>query len=394
MWRNDYQLYTISVCEQSGKRSITNLMMEEEKKKVVEGRETMPLLTPFKMGNFNLSHRIVLAPLTRTRSYNFVAQSHAALYYSQRTTKGGFLIGEASGVSDTAQGYPNTPGIWTREQVEAWKPIVEAVHEKGGIFFCQLWHAGRVSNYDYQPGGQPPISSTKKALQKEGSSTKYPPPRPLTTDEIPNVVNHFKMAAKNAIEAGFDGVEIHGANGYLLDQFLKNKVNDRDDEYGNSLENRCRFPLEVVKAVANEIGADKVGVRLSPFADYCDCRDSNPQALAIYMAQSLSQLGILYCHVIEPRMQTMFEKCDNNVSLIPMRKAFNGTFIVAGGYDRNEGNNVVGSGGADLVAYGRLFLANPDLPKRFELDAHLNKVDKSTFYTSDPVVGYTDYPFL
>ncbi|XP_073224594.1 putative 12-oxophytodienoate reductase 11 isoform X4 [Cicer arietinum] len=382
MWRNDYQLYTISVCEQSGKRSITNLMMEEEKKKVVEGRETMPLLTPFKMGNFNLSHSS--GTINKNKVLQFCGSiSCCSLLFS--TNNKGWLLDWRS---------IRCVGHCTR--VEAWKPIVEAVHEKGGIFFCQLWHAGRVSNYDYQPGGQPPISSTKKALQKEGSSTKYPPPRPLTTDEIPNVVNHFKMAAKNAIEAviGFDGVEIHGANGYLLDQFLKNKVNDRDDEYGNSLENRCRFPLEVVKAVANEIGADKVGVRLSPFADYCDCRDSNPQALAIYMAQSLSQLGILYCHVIEPRMQTMFEKCDNNVSLIPMRKAFNGTFIVAGGYDRNEGNNVVGSGGADLVAYGRLFLANPDLPKRFELDAHLNKVDKSTFYTSDPVVGYTDYPFL
>ncbi|XP_058785548.1 putative 12-oxophytodienoate reductase 11 isoform X2 [Vicia villosa] len=368
--------------------------MEEEKKKMMEGKQVIPLLTPYNMGKFNLSHRIVLAPLTRTRSYNFVAQPHAALYYSQRTTKGGFLIGEASGISDTAQGYPNTPGIWRREQVEAWKPIVEAVHKKGGIFFCQLWHAGRVSNYGYQPGGQPPISSTDKALKKEGSSSKYPPPRRLTTAEIPNVVNDFKMAAKNAIEAGFDGVEIHGANGYLLDQFLKDKVNDRDDKYGGSLENRCRFPLEVVKAVADEIGADKVGIRLSPFADYCGCGDSNPQALGIYMAKSLSQIGILYCHVIEPRMQTMFDKDESDVSLMPMRKAFDGTFIVAGGYDRSDGNKVLENGGADMVAYGRLFLANPDLPRRFELNAELNKADKSTFYTSDPVVGYTDYPFL
>lgn len=193
---------------------------------------------------------------------------------------------------------------------------------------------------------------------------------------------------------GFDGVEIHGANGYLLEQFLKDKVNDRDDEYGGSLENRCRFPLMVVKAVCDDIGADKVGVRLSPFANYCNCVDSNPQALGIYMAQSLSQLGILYCHVIEPRMLTMFEKHETDVSLLPIRKAFNGTFIVAGGYNRSEGNRVIANGGADLVAYGRLFLANPDLPKRFELDVELNKADRSTFYTTDPVVGYTDYPFL
>ncbi|KAK7352167.1 hypothetical protein VNO80_17585 [Phaseolus coccineus] len=364
----------------------------EEKEKVVNGREVIPLLTPFKMGKFNLSHRIVLAPLTRTRSYNFVAQSHAALYYSQRTTKGGLLIGEASGVSETAQGYPNTPGIWTREQVEAWKPIVRAVHEKGGIFFCQLWHAGRVSNYVYQPNGEPPISSTNKAI--EGSSTKYPPPRPLRTDEIPMIVNDFRIAAKNAIEAGFDGVEIHGANGYLIEQFLKDHVNDRDDEYGGSLENRCRFPLMVVKAIVDEIGSEKVGVRLSPFANYCDCKDSDPQALGIYMAQSLSKLGILYCHVIEPRMIKMFEKCETNVSLLPIRKAFGGTFIVAGGYNKSGGNKVVANSGADLVAYGRLFLANPDLPRRFELDAELNKPDRSTFYSSDPVVGYTDYPFL
>lgn len=190
-------------------------------------------------------------------------------------------------------------------------------------------------------------------------------------------------------------MEIHGANGYLLEQFLKDKVNNRDDEYGGNLENRCRFPLEVVKVVADEIGAERVGVRVSPFADYCDCGDSDPSALGIYMAQSLSQLGILYCHIIEPRMRTMFEKCETtNVSLMPMRKAFKGTFIVAGGYNRSEGNRVLDSGGADLVAYGRLFLANPDLPMRFQLDAELNNADRSTFYTSDPVVGYTDYPFL
>ncbi|XP_072078188.1 putative 12-oxophytodienoate reductase-like protein 1 isoform X1 [Arachis hypogaea] len=370
----------------------------EEENETVKQRITqgMPLLTPYNMGRFNLSHRVVLAPLTRTRSYNFVAQPHAALYYSQRTTKDGFLIGEASGISETAQGYPNTPGIWTREQVEAWKPIVKAVHEKGGIFFCQLWHAGRVSNYGYQPNGEAPISCTDKAIQKEGFS-RYPPPRRLRTDEIPHIVNHFVVAARNAMEAGagFDGVEIHGANGYLLDQFLKDKVNDRDDEYGGTLENRCRFPLQVAEEVAKEIGADKVGFRLSPFSDYCDCGDSDPLALGIHMAKSLGQLDVLYCHVIEPRMVTMLEKSDTaKESLLPIRKAFNGTFIVAGGYNRSDGNKVLASGGADLVAYGRLFLANPDLPKRFELDAELNKANRSTFYTHDPVVGYTDYPFL
>ncbi|XP_059461033.1 putative 12-oxophytodienoate reductase 11 [Corylus avellana] len=370
---------------------------EEESKKGEMEKRAIPLLTPHRLGNFNLSHRIVLAPLTRMRSYNFVAQSHAVLFYSQRTTKGGFLIGEASGISDTAQGYPNTPGIWTREQVAAWKPIVNAVHEKGGIFFCQLWHAGRVSDYSYQPDGQPPISSTDKPLTAEingSSAADYPPPRRLNTHEISQVVNDFRIAAKNAMEAGFDGVEIHGANGYLLDQFLKDQVNDRTDEYGGSLENRCRFPLEVVKAVADEIGADRVGLRLSPFADYNDCGDSNPEALGLHMAESLNKYGILYCHMIEPRMITQFEKSETKLSLLPMRKAFKGSFIVAGGYNRDGGNEAIASGSADLVAFGRLFLANPDLPRRFEINAELNKYDRSTFYTFDPVVGYTDYPFL
>ncbi|CAI8606507.1 unnamed protein product [Vicia faba] len=366
-----------------------------------KGETTVPLLTPYKMGNFNLSHRIVLAPLTRSRSYNFVPQPHAVLYYSQRTTKAAFLIGEASGVSPTAQGYPNTPGIWTREQVDAWKPIVKGVHEKGGIFFCQLWHAGRVSKHEFQAQGKPPISCTDKRLRKDiannaAAAHEYPPPRRLSTDEIPMIVNDFKIAAMNAMEAGFDGVEIHGANGYLLDQFLKDKVNDRDDQYGGSLENRCRFPLEVVKAVADEIGADKVGVRLSPFADYNDCEDSDPQGLGIYMAESLNQLGILYCHMIEPRMVTQFNKSNTTKwSLMPIRKAFKGTFIVAGGYDRSEGNSAIASGAADLVAYGRLFLANPDLPKRFELNVDdYNHPDPTTFYSHHPVIGYTDYPFL
>ncbi|KAL8133198.1 hypothetical protein AgCh_008599 [Apium graveolens] len=193
---------------------------------------------------------------------------------------------------------------------------------------------------------------------------------------------------------GFDGVEIHGAHGYLIDQFLKDQVNDRTDKYGGSLENRCRFALQVVEAVSEEIGADRVGIRLSPFADYNESGDSDPEALGLYMAESLNKYGILYLHVVEPRMKTLGEKFKCSESLVPMRKAFNGTLIVAGGYDREDGNNAVAGNHADLVAYGRLFLANPDLPKRFELDAPLNKYDRNTFYTSDPVVGYTDYPFL
>ncbi|XP_034676143.1 putative 12-oxophytodienoate reductase 11 [Vitis riparia] len=365
----------------------------------VSAETPIPLITPYKLGKFQLSHRVVLAPLTRQRSWNNVPQPHAILYYSQRTSKGGLLIAEATGVSETAQGYPDTPGIWTKEQVEAWKPIVDAVHAKGGILFCQIWHVGRVSNTDFQPSGQAPISCTDKPLTPQISINgidvdQFSPPRRLTTDEIPQVVKDFRLAARNAIEAGFDGVEIHGAHGYLLDQFMKDQVNDRTDKYGGSLENRCRFPLEVVEAVVDEIGADKVGIRLSPFATYAEAGDSNPRALGLYMAESLNKYGLLYCHMVEPRMKTLGEKSECAHSLLPMRKAFNGTFLVAGGYDREDGNNALAENRADLVVYGRWFLANPDLPKRFALNAPLNKYNRETFYTPDPVLGYTDYPFL
>jgi 12-oxophytodienoic acid reductase len=209
------------------------------------------------------------------------------------------------------------------------------------------------------------------------------------------VYNSLGRKGKFTIKiTGFDGVEIHGANGYLLDQFLKDQVNDRTDEYGGNLENRCRFPLEVIKAVADEIGADRVGIRLSPFADYNDCGDSNPEALGLYMVESLNKYGILYCHMIEPRMITQFVEGETKRSLLPMRKAFKGSFIVSGGYTRDGGNEAIACGNADLVAFGRWFLANPDLPRRFEINAELNKYDRSTFYTPDPVIGYTDYPFL
>ncbi|XP_059653566.1 12-oxophytodienoate reductase 2-like isoform X2 [Cornus florida] len=328
-------------------------------KKVVaeEGQEEehalqIPLLTPYKRGNFQLSHRV-----------------------------------------------PDTPGIWTKEQVEAWKPIVDAVHDKGGIFFCQIWHVGRVSNQDFQPNGQAPISSTDKPLVAQFHISgidvaRYSPPRRLSADEISQVVNDFKLAARNAMEAGFDGVEIHGAHGYLIDQFMKDQVNDRTDKYGGSVENHCRFALEIVEAISNEIGADRVGIRLSPFSNYLESGDSNPEALGHYIVESLSKYGILYCHMLEPRMKTAEEKSECLHSLLPMRKAFNGTFIVAGGYEREDGNNIVAENRTDLVAYGRLFLANPDLPERFKLDAPLNNYNRDTFYIQDPVIGYTDYPFL
>lgn len=351
------------------------LNQEREESMSLSLSHSIPLLTPYQLGPFTLSHRVVLAPLTRQRSYDCMPQPHAILYYSQRASPGGLLIAEATGVSPTAQGYPNTPGIWSEEQVEAWKPIVNAVHDKGGVFFCQIWHTGRASHVEYQPNGQAPVSSTSKkiagqTLRANGKDlVEFSTPRALTTDEIPQIVDQFRIAARNARAAGFDGVEIHGAHGYLIDQFLKDSINDRSDCYGGTLENRCRFALEVVEAVANEIGADRVGIRLSPFAAYLDSGDSNPEALGLYMAQALNKYSILYAHYVEPRMVTVGEAFPTEKSLLPMRKAFKGSFLVAGGYNREDGNAAIESGKADLVVYGRLFLANPDLPRRFELNA-------------------------
>ncbi|KAM0911717.1 hypothetical protein ACQ4PT_013317 [Festuca glaucescens] len=360
--------------------------------------EPIPLLTPYKMGQLDLAHRIVLAPLTRQRSYGNVPQPHAALYYSQRSTPGGLLITEATGVSNTAQGYSDTPGIWTAEHVEAWKPIVDAVHAKGAVIFCQIWHVGRVSTFELQPGGAAPLSSTDKGVGPQtsfdGHLEEFSPPRRLAVEELPAIVDDFRKAARNAIDAGFDGVEIHGANGYLIEQFLKDSSNDRTDEYGGSLENRSRFALEVVDAVVKEVGGHRVGIRLSPFTDFMDCHDSDPHALALHMSTKLNDHNILYLHMIEPRMAIVDGRRVVPKRLLPYREAFKGTFIANGGYDREEGGKVVTEGYTDLVAFGRLFLANPDLPKRFEVNAELNKYDRMTFYTSDPVVGYTDYPFL
>ncbi|KAK6131851.1 hypothetical protein DH2020_034404 [Rehmannia glutinosa] len=272
------------------------------------------------MANFHLSHRIVLAPMSRMRSYNFIAQPHAILYYTQRTTKGGFLISEGSGISETAQ-----EGHMDKRTGRSMEAIVRAVHEKGGVFFCQLWHAGKRDQTDEH--------------------------NRFTVEEISQVIDDFRMAAKNAIEAGFDGVEIHAANGYLLDQFLKDHVNNRTDEYGGTLENRCRFPLKIIKVVAQEIGSHRVGIRLSPYDN--ECRDSNPDLLGLYMAEALNKYNILYCHVMQPSMITQSEKQETERSLLPMRKAFKGTFMVAGGYDRTGGNEVLRRGEADLVAFGR-----------------------------------------
>ncbi|KAG0592526.1 hypothetical protein KC19_1G259800 [Ceratodon purpureus] len=357
---------------------------------------TMPLLSSYQLGSFKLSHRVVHGPLTRCRSYGCVPQpSHAGLYYAQRATPGGLLIAEATGVSETSNGYPHTPGIWTQEQVEAWKPIVKAVHDKGGVFFCQIWHVGRVSHTSYQPNAAAPISSTNQAVKSEkiylpsaDGAVDCSIPRALETDEVAEYVEHFRKAARNCIEAGFDGVEIHGSHGYLIDQFLKDGINDRTDKYGGSMENRCRFMVEVVEAVTKEIGADRVGIKISPFSHSYDASDSDPTKLSVYIAETLNRYNLLYLLGVEGRDSEAKE------SIWPMRKAYKGNFFVGAGFNAEEGNEAIKSGKADMVAYGRLFLANPDLVKRFALNAPLNKYNRETFYTQDPVIGYTDYPFL
>lgn len=367
-----------------------------------EKHERMPLGTPFQLGRFHLHHRVALAPLTRCRSYNNVPQPHATLYYSQRATCGGLLITEATAVSETSYGYPHTPGVYSDEQVEAWKPIVKAVHDKGAFFVCQIWHVGRASHTAYQPGGAPPPSSTNKPIKTgevvlptgEGTAP-FSTPKAIATEDIPLYVEQFRVAAGRCIEAGFDAVELHGAHGYLIEQFLKSSVNDRTDQYGGSLDNRVRFLVEVVEAVVGEIGADRLGVRISPFTDYAESVDEDGVGLGIAIAKALNKYNLLYLHCVEPRVtQDDTHFIQNDKSLWPVRKAWQGPFLSAGGFNRVEGNDAIRTGRADIVVFGRHFLANPDLPKRLALCAPFNKYNRATFYTQDPVVGYTDYPFL
>lgn len=373
------------------------------------------LFSPYKMEKFNLSHRVVLAPMTRCRAINGVPNEALVEYYSQRSTPGGFIITEGTTISPTAAGFPHSPGIYTKEQVEAWKKVVDAVHAKGAIIFCQLWHVGRASHQVYQPGGAAPISSTSKPisnrwriLMPDGTHAMYPGPRPLATYEILDVVEQYRQAALNAIRAGFDGIEIHGAHGYLLDQFLKDGINDRADEYGGSLSNRSKFIIRVVQSVAKAIGPSHVGVRISPAIDHLDATDSDPLSLGLEVIEKLNNLQkescskLAYLHVTQPRYtaygQTESGKQgsqdEETVLMRTWRRAFKGTFICSGGFTRELGMQALAEGDADLVSYGRLFIANPDLVSRFKANAALNRYKRATFYTHDPVVGYTDYPFM
>ncbi|OIV89222.1 hypothetical protein TanjilG_24404 [Lupinus angustifolius] len=377
--------------------------------------EDNTMFSPYKMGNFNLSHRVVLAPMTRCRALEGIPQPTMGEYYSQRATQSGFLISEGTTISPTAAGYPRVPGIYSEEHVGAWKNIVDAVHAKGSIFFCQLWHVGRASHSVYQPGGAAPISSTNKSLSArckvllpDGSIDSHPDPRGLNTYEIPEIVEHYRQSAINAIRAGFDGIEIHSAHGYLIDQFLKDGINDRTDEYGGSYENRCRFLLQVVKAVASAIGPERVAVRISPAIDFLDAIDSDPLGLGLEVVKRLNNLQkelgskLCYLHVTHPRFwlkptsQLGIPNTEEEQGklLRTLRKAYDGTFMSAGGFTRDAGMKAIAEGDTDLVSYGRHFISNPDLVLRFKINAPLNDYNRKLFYTADHVIGYTDYPFL
>ena len=354
------------------------------------------LFTPFQMGPCTLQNRMVMAPLTRNRAgAGNTPQPLNVEYYRQRASAG-LIITEGAQISADAVGYPATPGIHSAEQIAGWKQVTEAVHSRGGHIFLQLWHCGRVSHPSMLPGNALPVAPS--ALQPEGQAFTYQGLQPYVTPhalelaEIPHIVDQYRSAAKNALDAGLDGVEIHGANGYLLDQFIRDGSNQRTDGYGGTAENRCRLLLEVTHAVAEVWGAARVGVRLSPLNPFNDMHDSNPQHTFDTAARLLSPFGLAYLHVMETAIgDSKYPKQDFNFE--QMRRAFNGTYMANGGYDKARANAALASGQADLVAFGVAFLANPDLPARFAKNAPLNTPDQNTFYGGDEK-GYTDYPFL
>ncbi|GAX72547.1 hypothetical protein CEUSTIGMA_g3.t1 [Chlamydomonas eustigma] len=363
--------------------------------------EVAPLFRPVKIGRFELSNRVVLAPLTRCRCPGGVPTEMVAEYYGQRTTKGSLLITEATVIEPRGHGYPNTPSIYSNEHMEGWKQVVKTVKGKGGIFFCQLWHVGRASHQDFQPGDAEPVSSSAVSIgssfqvfsPKDFTMKAYPMPRALETAEVKEIVQMYRKAAKNAIDAGFDGVEVHAANGYLIDQFLEDGVNHRTDEYGGSVENRARFALEIVEAVVNEVGADRVGIRVNPHNKFLDCTGSDPVIQHGYLLKELNKFNLAYVHAVEPRVIGNDDVEGEHPTLDPFKAVYNGVWMVAGGFKRDTGIEAVKSGKGDLVAYGRDFIANPDIHKRFILNAPLNKYDRNTFY-SQGAEGYIDYPFL
>lgn len=353
-------------------------------------RDPRNVFLPYELGGLTLQNRMVMAPMTRSRALaGNVPNPLAATYYAQRASAG-LIVTEATQVSPQGVGYVRTPGIHSAAQVAAWKTITDAVHAAGGKIFLQLWHVGRISHPDFH-GGALPVAPSAVAAQGTVFTEQGPKPmvtpRALDRSEIPGIVAQFRAGAENAKAAAFDGVEIHGANGYLLDQFTRDGVNKRTDAYGGSVENRARLPLEVTDAVVGVWGPDRVGYRISPNGAYNSMSDSDPARTFSYLTEALNRRGIGYLHVVDPMS-------DGAKRLTPvLRKLFDGTYIVNGGFDLAAANAAIAGGEADLVAFGVPFLANPDLPARLRQGAALNAADQATFYAGE-AKGFIDYPEL
>lgn len=363
------------------------------------------LFAPVTLGALQLAHRVVMAPLTRLRSTRpgDVPNRLMAGYYGQRASRGGLIVTEATDVSAQAHGYPGAPGIYADEQVAGWRAVADVVHAKGGLLVQQLWHTGRISHSSMQPGRGVPVAPS--AVRPAGGHfdadfgpvAAFETPRALETEEVAGIVEEFRAAATNARVAGMDGIEVHGANGYLVDQFMQDRTNRRTDRYGGSIENRARFLLEVVDAVAGVWGADRVGVRLSPYGTFNDMGDSDPAALFSHVTAELSRRGLAYLHLIEPRASEASSTGETNNAAPDaaalFRARFAGPVMGAGGFTPESAASAVVEGQADAVAFGRAFIANPDLPERIRRGAALNAHDRSTFYGGD-ARGYVDYPAL
>ncbi|MEH3085234.1 MAG: alkene reductase [Xylophilus ampelinus] len=363
------------------------------------------LFSPTRVGAIEVANRIVMAPLTRNRSPEAVPQPVTATYYAQRATAG-LLITEATAISQQGQGYADVPGLYGTEQLDGWKRVTAAVHEAGGKIVTQLWHVGRVSHVALQEGGQAPVAPSAIAAKAKtyiieggkGHFVETSTPRALDAAELPGIVQDYRRAARNAIAAGFDGVEIHAANGYLIDQFLKSGSNRRTDDYGGSIENRARLLLEVTRAIVDDIGGDRTGIRLSPVTPANDVHDPQPQPLFEHVARELAPLGLAYIHVIEGATGGPRTLDGRPFDYAALQAAYRGAggkaaWMVNNGYGRADAEEAVDSGRADLVAFGKPFIANPDLVRRLREDAPLNTPDQSTFYGGGEH-GYVDYPTL
>ncbi|WP_152208129.1 alkene reductase [Marinobacter changyiensis] len=359
------------------------------------------LFETFKLGNLALPNRVLMSPLTRSRSSQpgDVPNDMNVEYYQQRAGAG-LIISEATQVSPQGKGYAFTPGIHSDEQIAGWKKVTDAVHDAGGRIHMQLWHVGRISHPDLQPDGRKPVAPS--AIAPEGAKTfvsadsgmvDIPEPRALETDEIPGIVEQFRIGAQNAKAAGFDGVEVHAANGYLLDQFLKSGSNQRTDEYGGSAENRAQLTLMVTQAVVDVWGKENVGIRVSPTGSFNAMYDEDPLETFGVLARHLNDLGIAYIEVVEDSFQGNHANGRPESVIDAIQANFNGSYIANGAYTAEEARRRISAGRCDLVTFGRPFIANPDLPERFRKDAPLNEWDDSTFYGGD-VKGYTDYPTL